>query len=141
MPSNDPVSAYLKTLVGEGTTAIIDFAADTVKLALLDTGAVTPNRATDDFYNDWSAGVVGTPVILTGITYPSPGVVDCNDPTFTGVSGATVEAMFTYKDTGSPTTSPLAVLYEVFTSGMPLTPNGGDVAATINASGLQRIGS
>jgi hypothetical protein len=42
------------------------------------------------------------------------------------VTGATVEALVLYKDTGTEATSPL-ILYLDTATGLPFTPNSGDV--------------
>lgn len=111
----------------------IAFDSDTIKVALIDTGTVSYNSA-HDFYNDVSAGVVGTPVALSSKTQTN-GAFDSADPTWTGVSGATVEAIVMYKDTGSAATSPLIGWWDTLPSGLPLTPNGGDVTYTVHSSG------
>ena len=103
----------------------IDMAVDTIKAVLIDTGVYTVNLATHDFYNDVSAGAVGTPVTLTSKT-TAAGVFDAADTTFTSVTGATVEALIIYKDTGTPSTSQLIAYIDTGT-GLPVTPNGGDI--------------
>jgi hypothetical protein len=47
-----------------------------------------------------------------------------------------VERLILFKDTGTEATSILIAIYDTFTSGMPLTPNGGDVTVQWNASGI-----
>lgn len=111
----------------------VDFLTDTIKVALVDTGTVSYSAA-HDFYDDISAGVIGTPVALASKT-TTAGVFDSTDPTWTGVSGATVEAVVMYKDSGSAATSQLLVWYDTGVTGLTLTPNGGDVTATVHASG------
>lgn len=110
----------------------IHFDTDTIKVALIDTG-VTPYSAAYDYYDDISAGVVGTPVALTSKTLTS-GVFDSADPTWSGVSGATCEALVMYMDSGVAATSPVIGWWDTLT-GLALTPNGGDVTYTVHASG------
>jgi hypothetical protein len=62
---------------------------------------------------------------LTGKTVTA-GVADAVDVTFTAVSGATVEAIVLYADSGTEATSRLIAYIDTAT-GLPLTPNGGDV--------------
>lgn len=111
----------------------VDLLSDTIKAALIDTGTSSYNAA-HDFYNDISAGVVGTPVAL-GTKTTTAGVFDSADVTWTAVSGSTVEAIVLYKDTGNTATSQLIAWYDTSVTGLPLTPNGGDVTLTVNASG------
>lgn len=110
----------------------IDMLTDTIKVALIDTGT-TAYSAAYDYYDDVSAGVVGTPVAL-GSKTTTAGVFDSADPTWTGVSGATCEALIMYKDTGTPATSPVIGWWDTLT-GLTLTPNGGDVTYAVHASG------
>jgi hypothetical protein len=116
--------------------ADVDLLVDTIKAALLDTGTVAYNAA-HDFYNDISAGVVGTPVTL-GTKTTTGGVFDAADSTFTAVTGATVEAIVIYKDTGNVATSQLIAFIDTGT-GLPATPNGGDITIAWNASGIFAI--
>jgi hypothetical protein len=68
------------------------------------------------------------------------GVIDAADmsPAFTAVSGSSVESMSLYEDSGSAATSDLVAYWDTAT-GLPLTPNGGDVNVTFNASGIFKI--
>lgn len=110
----------------------IDIPTDTIKAALIDTGTYTYSAA-HDFYDDVS-GVVGTPQTLASKTVAN-GTFDAADITFSSVTGNTVEAIIVYKDTGSAGTSPL-IAYIDSGTGLPVTPNGGDINVTWNASGI-----
>ena len=110
----------------------IDLDTDTIKVALVDTGTYTYSAA-HQYYSSVS-GVVGTPATLASKTVTS-GVFDAADVTFTAVTGASVEALIVYKDTGSAATSPL-IAYIDSATGLPVTPNGGDITITWNASGI-----
>lgn len=98
----------------------------------MDTGTYTYSAA-HDFYDDVS-GVVGTPQTIASKTFTS-GTFDAADTAFTAVSGATVEALVIYKDTGTPSTSRLLA----YIDGLSFTPNGGDVTIQWNASGIFSI--
>jgi hypothetical protein len=54
--------------------------------------------------------------------------------TFTAVTGDVSEAVILYKDTGVAATSPLIAYIDTAT-GLPVTPNGGDITVTVPASG------
>lgn len=110
----------------------LDWANDTIKVALVDTGTYTADLATHDFYDDLS-GVVGTDVTLTSKT-TTAGVADAADATFSSVSGATVEALVIYKSTGVSSTSPLIA----YIDGISVTPNGGDITVVWD-SGANKI--
>lgn len=113
--------------------ADIDLLVDTIKVALIDTNDVAFNSA-HDFYDDISAAVVGTPVTL-GTKTTTAGAFDSADPTWTAVSGDVCEAIIMYKDTGVAGTSALIAFYDTGITGLPVTPNGGDITYTVHASG------
>jgi hypothetical protein len=64
-----------------------------------------------DNLDDFDAAVVGTAQTLTSPTV-TQGVADAADVTFASVSGATVEAVLIYKDTGTASTSRVAALID-----------------------------
>lgn len=97
----------------------------TVKVALVDTGTYTYDNA-HDFYDDVSGSVIGTPVELTNKAY-TDGVFDADDVTFTSVSGNTIEALVIFIDTGTAGTSRVVAYLDTGVSGLPLTPNGGNI--------------
>jgi len=114
--------------------ALIDIPSDTIKIALIDTGAYTYSSS-DEFYSSASAAQIGTPVTLASKTITN-GVFDAADVTFTSVTGASVEALIIYKDTGLAATSPLIMYIDVAASGLPVTPNGNNIDVQFNASGI-----
>lgn len=106
----------------------------TLKAALVDTGVYTYSAA-HDFWDDVSAGVVGTPQTIGSKTYTN-GVLDGADVVYTAVSGASVEAIVLYIDTGTPSTSRVIAYIDTGVTGLPVTPNGGDINIAWNASGI-----
>jgi hypothetical protein len=142
--ANSFYNAYLNGIAGAHATRV-DFDADTIKMFLNDNGAASgaPDAAADDFYDDTSAGLIGTAYTLANKTIGTAGVGVMDNtvdptPAFTAVSGATVEALIFFKDTGTPTTSNLLWWFDTAT-GLPLTPNGGDVNVAFNASGIAKV--
>lgn len=115
-------------------TANNNLSAGTVKVALIDTGTYTYSAA-HQFYSSASAAAVGTPQTIGSKTYTN-GVFDGADVTFTAVTGNSVEALIIYIDTGSAATSPLVAYIDTSVTGLPVTPNGGDISITWNASGI-----
>lgn len=111
-----------------------NLSAGTVKVALVDTGVYTYSSA-DQFYSSVSAAVVGTPQTIGSKTFVD-GVFDGADVSFTAVTGNTVEALVIYVDTGTAGTSPLVAYIDTSVTGLPVTPNGGDITVTWNASGI-----
>lgn len=115
-------------------TANNNLSAGTVKVALIDTGTYTYNSA-NQFYSSASSASVGTPQTLGSKTFTN-GVFDAADVTFTAVTGASVEALILWIDTGSNATSPLVAYIDTSVTGLPVTPNSGDITITWNASGI-----
>jgi hypothetical protein len=115
----------------------VDLLVDTIKVGLVDLGTYTYNSA-HDFYDDISAAIVGTPQTL-GTKTTTGGVFDAADVTFTAVSGATVEAIAIWKDTGVAGTSQLIAFLDTGVTGLPVTPNGGDIGIQWNGSGIFAI--
>ena len=107
--------------------ADIDWTADDIRAILIDTGTYTVNLSTHDFLDDIPGGArVATSSALSGKT-SAAGVADANDVTFSAVSGATVEAVVIYKHTGTESTSNLIAYMDTGMTGLPVTPNGGDI--------------
>lgn len=114
----------------------IDLNDGTVKVALVDTGTYTYSSA-HQFLSSLS-GVVGTAQTIANTTVTN-GLFDGDNVTFTAVSGATVEALVIYIDTGAAGTSRLVAYIDTSVTGLPVTPNGGDISITWNASGIFQL--
>lgn len=104
----------------------INWGTDTIQALLIDTGAYTVDLATHEFLSDVAAGArIAGPMTLTSKT-STDGAADAADVTFATVTGASIEAVILYKDTGTEATSPL-IAYIDIASGLPVTPNSGDI--------------
>jgi hypothetical protein len=113
-------------ITGSGTTGLY--------VALVDTGTYTYS-ASHEFYSSLS-GIVGTDQEITTPTLTN-GVVDGGDVTFSAVSGNSVEALVIYrKNAGANTTWRLVAYIDTGQTGLPVTPNGGSITITWNASGI-----
>ena len=123
---------YKELLLGTQTNSSLS--SGTVKAALVDTGTYTYSTA-HDFYDDVSAGVVGTPQTIGSKTVTA-GTFDGADVTYTALSGSSVEAIVIYIDTGVAATSPVVAYIDSSVTGLPFTPSGGDVTIQWNASGI-----
>lgn len=136
--SNALYTSYRNRLAGSGTQADTDWDNDIIKVHLVDNADYTFSAA-HDFENDITdAGIVAT-ATLASVTIGSvgAGVVDAADTTFTSVTGDVSESLVLWHDTaGADTTDPLLVYFDTFSSGMPVTPNGGNVVVVWNASGI-----
>lgn len=113
-------------------SANTDMSGGTVKAALVDTGTYTYSAA-HTFLSDLT-GTVGTAQTLTTKTF-TDGTFDSDNPTWPSVTGATVEAFVLYIDTGVAGTSRLIAYLDTGQTGLPVTPNGGDITYTVDAAG------
>ncbi len=99
----------------------------TLKAALVDTATYTYSAA-HQYYSSVS-GVQGSPTAVGSATTTN-GVVDGADVTFTSVSGVHIEAIILFLDTGTPATSRLVAYIDTGVTGLPVTPNGGNITIT-----------
>lgn len=115
----------------------VNTATDGPFCALVDTGVYTYSAA-HQFYSSLS-GIVGTDQRITNPTIVS-GLFDGDNVTYTAVSGATVEALVIYRhNSGANTTWNLFAYLDTSVTGLPVTPNGGDITVTFNASGIVQL--
>ncbi len=107
---------------------------DTFRVCLLKDDYI-PALDTHEFFSDLGTNVVGnsggsTRADCPALTLldPSAGVCDAEDVTLTAVPGAAGQCDYIciFKDTGVDATSPLVALIDTAT-GLPVTPNGGDI--------------
>ena len=117
-------------------SANVDLNDGTVKVALIDS-ATYPYTSTDEFYSSVS-GVVGTPQTINNTTVTN-GLFDGDNVTFTAGTGNSVEGLLIYIDTGSAATSRLVAWIDTGVTGLPVTPNGGDITISWNASGIFQL--
>jgi hypothetical protein len=108
-----------------------------VRAALVDTGTYTYNSA-HEFLTSLT-GVVGTAQTIGATKSYTNGVFDGGDVIYTAVTGATAEAIVIYIDTGTAGTSRLVAFLDTGVTNLPVTPNGGDITVTWNASGIFAI--
>jgi hypothetical protein len=112
-----------------------DTATDGPYVVLIDTGTYTYSD-THQFYTSLT-GIVNVEQRITGPTISTAATFDGSDPTFTSVSGASVEAVVIFrKNAGANTTWALVMYYDQPGGGLPLVPNGGNVQLTWNAAGI-----
>lgn len=121
-----------------------DTTTDGVYVTLVDTGSYTYATA-HDFYNDvtsvsgdvWPAERITSPTVGS----VSEGTFDGADTTFTAVTTATsIEALVIHRqNVGANTTWKLVMYEDTSVTGLPVTPNGGDIVVAWNASGIFTI--
>lgn len=111
--------------------------AGTLKAVLVDTGVYTYSAA-HEFYSSIS-GTAGTPQTIGAKTYVG-GLLDGSDLTFAAVAaGNSLEAIVIFLDTGTPSTSRLFAFFDSGVTGLPVTPDGGDLVIRWNAAGILQL--
>ena len=99
----------------------IDWVSDTIKVALVSSAYV--RNPGHEFFDDVT-GVLGTPTALTGKT-SSGGVLDAAAVSYPGVLlGETVAGLVHYKDTGTPSLSPVLFFSDENDDGTPISRAG-----------------
>jgi len=125
---------YKEALIGG--SANISLSSGTVRAALVDTGTYTYS-ASHEFLSSLS-GVVGTAQTI-GTKTITNGLFDGDNVSYTAVTGNSAEAIVLYIDTGTAGTSRLVAFIDTGVTGLPVTPNGGDISITWNASGIFQL--
>lgn len=106
----------------------ITWTSDTIQVYLIDKSKYTFSAAHEYLSDVSSSSHIAGPVTLTGKT-ATGGSADADDVTFQQVSGTQVGAILLVKSTGVAGTSPLIGWFDTAT-GLPITPNGGDIIIT-----------
>ena len=114
----------------------LDWDGQDVRVILVDSADYTQNLSTHDFLDDVAgAGRVAVSGALTSKTVTG-GTADAADVTWTSVTGDPSEQVVCYQHTGTDATSALIFGMDTFASGMPVTPNSGNINLAWNASGI-----
>lgn len=115
---------------------IFDLNTDTIKASLIDAADYTFSAAHDEYSGASTdvasgakvaeSGALGSPTITSG-------TFDTADFTWSAVTGDQSEDVILWDD--SIANDRLIAFYDTGMTGMPVTPNGGDINVTVNASG------
>ena len=126
---------WLDGMLGDPTHSVVDLNTDNIDASLLDaTDSGTITSASVDYDEVDAATVVATEdVTISGI---ANGVVSISAVTFSGVTGDAADYLAIWKNSGTPGTSPLVITWDSATTGLPVTPNGGDITATWGSNTL-----
>jgi len=131
---------FRNSIFGVSVHSFSDLDTDTIKIVFYDEGADALNLADEDLADIIAGARIHTSTGLTGKTVGvvAVGVFDHDNYTAGSVTGASIESLTYYKDSGAEATSPLIANIDSAT-GLPVTPNGGDIIWTPNASGVFQI--
>lgn len=126
---------YKNLILGAGTHTLPDWDTDTLAVFLIDSADHTVNLSTDIDEADITGAAIVAETALAGETI-SAGAVDATDTTFSSVTGDSAENILISKNNGgTASTSPLMVFFDTAT-GLPVTPNSGNIIVQWNASGI-----
>lgn len=122
---------WLDSMLGSPTHSAIDLDTDNIDVSLLDqTDAGTITAAFVDYDEVDTPTVVAT-TDLASVSSITDGVVTLSGAvTFSTVSGDVADYLTAWKNSGTPATSPLIITWDSASTGLPVTPNGGDITAT-----------
>ena len=121
---------WLNSMLGAPTHSVSDIDTDNIDGSLLDqTDSGTITAATVDYDEVDAATVVATADV--SVSSISGGVVTLSGAvTFTAVTGDAADYLTVWKNSGTAATSPLIITWDSASTGIPVTPNGGDITAT-----------
>src|SRR3990170_7822856 len=115
----------------------LDWAADTIKVTLLDTSNYVYSSA-HDFFNDITVGgQTATSGAFVGKT-TTAGTADASDVTLSAVSGGVSENLIIWEDDASASDSDRLIARIDTATGLAVNPNGGDITIQWD-SGTDRI--
>ena len=112
----------------------ISLSSGDVKAILVDTAEYTYS-ASHEFLTDVGAPARTATSGNLASKSVTNGTFDSDDFTFSSVTGEESEAIVLYIDTGTAGTSRLVAYIDTGVTGLPVTPNGGDIDVVVNASG------
>ena len=129
-------NALYNTFKQDLLNKVFDMDTDVIKCSLVDAADYTFSAAHDEY----SGGARDVPligIVAESAALGSPtivnGVFDTADFSFTTVTGDQSEQLILWDDT--LVNDRLCVFYDTGMTGMPVTPSGGNINVTVNASG------
>ncbi len=105
----------------------LNLSSDNIKVALVG-ASYAVNLATHQYVTDLGANIIARSGNLTAVTVLL-GIFNAAAVLYALLTGAAVDFLVIYKDTGSDATSPL-VYYIDTATGLPFTPNGTNATIT-----------
>jgi hypothetical protein len=111
---------------------------DDVRFALVDLADYTFSAAHEDLADVPAGARVALTAAGVGSKTVTGGVFDAADITWSSVTGDQSEAIIMYLHTGVDATARLVAFLDTGITGMPVTPNGGDITVTWD-SGANKI--
>ena len=116
----------------------INMSSGNIKAVLVDLADYTYSTAHNALDDIPGAARVATSANLGTKTF-TDGLFDAANASFTAVTGDVSEAVVIYLDSGVESTSKLIAFFDTGVTGLPVTPNGGDINLNFNASGIFQL--
>lgn len=114
----------------------IDWDTDNVRLNLVDNADYTVSIDADNDMADVDVGgAVESSTANLGTKTVTLGTADAANTSFSSVSGDVCESIVIAQNTGTPANDRLIAYIDTAT-GLPVTPNGGDINVTFDAAGI-----
>lgn len=116
--------------------AAFDLGNDSIEADLIDSADYTFSAAHNEAAGgatDVAAGAIVANVALSSLSVSTAGVFDSADFTWSSVTGDQSEAIILLD--GTLANDRLILFMDTGITGMPVTPNGGDINGTVNGSG------
>ena len=123
--------------LGNGVHGNTDLDTDDIRIVLYDEGADARNLADADIADIIAGAQIQISANLTSKTVGSvgDGIFDHADEVFATVTGSSVDSLIYYEFNATATIAPLLFVLDSWT-GLPVTPNGGDITAAPAVGGV-----
>lgn len=107
----------------------IDWESDDIRCMLVDTNDYAVDLDNDAVFSDVDAGAIVKKMTASmSNKTATAGVADADDVTLASVSGDPSEAIIIYKHDSGTEANGLLIAYLDTGTGLPVTPNGGDIS-------------
>ena len=116
----------------------VDLNDGDVRVILVDLADYTYSAAHDMLDDVAAASRVAVSGTLANTTVAN-GLFDADNVVFTAVTGDVSEALIIYLHTGTESTSRLVAFIDTGVTGLPVTPNGGDINLNFSVSGIFQL--
>ncbi len=126
--------------LGNGVHGQTDLDTDDIRMVLYDEGADARNLADQDIADIIAGARIATSPNLTTkeIGVVADGIFNHADEVFSTVTGSSVESLVYFEFNATESIAPLIMVLDSWT-GLPVTPNGGDITAAPAAGGVLDI--
>lgn len=125
---------FLTEITVNGFTGQIDWESDDFRVALIDTVEYSVDEVSHTSMDDVPGAAIVADTALVSPVALSDGTASAANTVFSSVSGNTSSAVLIYRDNGTsePEDNVLIAYIDSSISGLPVSPNGGDITVLWN---------